>query len=391
MSELTFNQISTVLKEVYQQATGKTTLAPVDTNSFIAVATTALETGYDPVLKAISQTLSKTIFSNRNYKRKLKSMNVSDIRYGNHVRKLSMVDSDGNFENDSRQELTDGESIDMYAVNKPKVLQTNFYGQDVYEKSMTIFKDQIDCAISGPDQFAEFLSMIMTNAKNQIETAHESTARLTLSNYIAGKSVGDVNNVIKLVTMYNNETGLSLTSETVKQPDNYPTFMRWALAKVMTISDFFTERTIKFHTNIAGKEVTRYTPKSLQRLYLYSPEMNNMSTNVLSTTFNDEYLKKIGDYERVNYWQSIDTPTDINIKPKYMDIDGTLKQPEENVVLSNVFGVMTDYETLGYNVTNQWQATTPFNAKGGYSNIFWHFTDRYWNDFTENGVIFLLA
>ena len=74
-----------------------------------------------------------------------------------------------------------------------------------------------------------------------------------------------------------------------------------------------------------------------------------------------------------------------------MDIDGTLKQPEENVVLSNVFGVMTDYETLGYNVTNQWQATTPFNAKGGYSNIFWHFTDRYWNDFTENGVIFLLA
>ena len=26
----------------------------------------------------------------------------------------------------------------------------------------------------------------------------------------------------------------------------------------------------------------------------------------------------------------------------------------------------------------------------GYSNIFWHFTDRYWNDFTENGIVLLL-
>ncbi len=53
-------------------------------------------------------------------------------------------------------------------------------------------------------------------------------------------------------------------------------------------------------------------------------------------------------------------------------------------------GVLMDQEAAGYTVVNQWSAPAPFNARGGYTNMFWHFTDRYWNDFTENAVIFML-
>jgi hypothetical protein len=60
------------------------------------------------------------------------------------------------------------------------------------------------------------------------------------------------------------------------------------------------------------------------------------------------------------------------------------------VETAGIFGVMFDEAALGYTLVNQWSAPTPFNARGGYSNIFWHETARYWNDFTENGVIFLL-
>lgn len=80
----------------------------------------------------------------------------------------------------------------------------------------------------------------------------------------------------------------------------------------------------------------------------------------------------------------------INNKPEYLLPDGTTKVEEEAVVTSNVFGLMCDVEAMGYTVVNQWTATTPFNAAGGYSNIYFHFTDRYWNDFTENAVVFLL-
>ena len=77
------------------------------------------------------------------------------------------------------------------------------------------------------------------------------------------------------------------------------------------------------------------------------------------------------------------------MQPVYLQTDGTLKTGEA-LNKANIFGVMFDEEAAGYTVVNQWSAPTPFNVKGGYSNIFWHFTDRYWNDFTENGVVLLL-
>lgn len=39
---------------------------------------------------------------------------------------------------------------------------------------------------------------------------------------------------------------------------------------------------------------------------------------------------------------------------------------------------------------NTWSAPTPFNARGGFSVNWWHWTDRYWNDFTENAVVLIL-
>ena len=83
-------------------------------------------------------------------------------------------------------------------------------------------------------------------------------------------------------------------------------------------------------------------------------------------------------------------PTALNITPTYMNNTGALVTPEAPVEVNNLFGVIMDEEAAGITVVNEWSASSPFNAAGGYTNIFWHFTDRYWNDFTENGIVFLL-
>ena len=115
-NDLSFNQLSTVLTEITNQATGVSNIAPLDTSSFVTVAQTALETGYDPLTTAISQVLSKTIFSVRPYTRKFKGLNVSNQRYGNHVRKLLTIDKP--FETDKRIGLTDGDTVDQYKINR---------------------------------------------------------------------------------------------------------------------------------------------------------------------------------------------------------------------------------------------------------------------------------
>lgn len=387
VNTLTFNQCATLLNAVNQQATGRTGIAPVNTAEFVSMATTTLESGYDNVINSISQVLSKTVFSVRPYNRKFKGLFMDAQRWGNHVRKLQSVDKSA--EEDDRMKLEDGQSIDQQKVNKPVVLQTNFYGQNVYQRSITIFKDQLDVAFSSPEEFGRFISMVLQNVSDTVEQDHENMARAALANFMGAKISADAGNVIKLVTEYNDVTGLELNSDTVKQPENFVPFMKWAFARIKTISGLMSERSEKFHMNIEGKPISRHTPKNKQKLYLYSANVNEMEASVLSSVFNDSYLKGM-DYETVNYWQSIDTPMGINVTPNYINNLGAVVTAGEAVVQSNILGVLFDEEAVGITTVNAWSAPAPFNARGGYTNTFWHYTDRYFNDLTENGVVLLL-
>lgn len=389
---MSFHQLATVLNSIVSQATGTTQITPTDTSSFVSLAQVGLQTGYDPLMAAISQVLSKTIFSIRPYSAKFKGLQADSIRYGNHVRKLQLVDKQ--WEEDNRIKLTDGYSIDMYKVKKPEPLQTNFYGEEIVSDHITIFKDQLDVAFSSPEEFGRFIDMVMTNMSDRIEQKHEAVARMTVSNFIAGKTLCDSNNVIYLLDVYEDETGLTgLTPDTIKQPENFVPFAKWMFGYLKTVSDLMTERSCKFHKNFTidgnAKNIMRHTPLQNQKCYLYSKELNNIDASVLSSTFHNEFLKVL-DHEAVNYWQSIDTPMGIQATPAYNDTDGSVVANPQQVTLSNVFGVIFDEEAIGYTVVNEWSAATPFNADGGYTNYFWHFTDRYWNDFTENAVVLVL-
>lgn len=376
-----------LLNTIVNQATGKTALSSTATKDFVSVANTALGIATDTLLSSISQTLSKTIFSVRPYEAKFKGLMKDEIRFGNHVRKLNIGDKD--WENDVRYDLVDGESIDDQIVSNPAILQTNFYGQNVYSRHYTVYRDQLNIALSSEEEFQRFITMIVQNCSDMIEQCHESTARMTLANFIGGKVKGDVNNVIHLVTKYNEVAGTTFTTETIRQPSNFVPFIKWAFGYIGYLSGMLTERSQKFHINVTGKEISRHTPQNRQKLYLFSEYLKDMDASVLSSVYNDNYLK-FTDYEQVNFWQSIDTPDGISVKASYMKPDGTIATDDTGTATGNIFGALFDEEAVGITTCGQWSSASRFNARGGYTNFWYHFNDRYYNDFTENGIVFLL-
>lgn len=386
-NDLSFTQSAIILNSLLEQAQGKASITAVNETQFVAQAQIALKIGYEGMMNALSQVLSRTIFSTRVYSRKLKGLNADAIRFGNHVRKINIID--GEFEDDSRQSLTDGQSIDQWTVNKPKALQMNFYGENIYQVSKTFFRDQLDVAFSSSSEFGSFVSAVLTNVSNMVEQKHEITARATLNNLIAGKSVADIDNVIYLITEYKTEKGITDVSFNYRDPDNFPDFARWLFGYIETLSDKLTDRGIMYHMNVSGKEINRHTPKEDQILYLFGPLMNAIDKEVKSITFNEELLKVI-DYEKVNYFQSPKDPQKIIVKPNYIDETGALVNSDSDVTIDNILGVLFDREAAGYTTVNTWSQSTPMNAKGGYTNTFWHFTDRPWLDLTENAIVLIL-
>lgn len=387
-----FNDAAALLTSIVNQATGKANITPTTLGEFISVANTALTAGYDPLLNAISQVLSRTIFAIRPYDEKFKGLLADSVRWGNHVRKLKLGDTE--FERDQRYYEAasdfwdDGDTVDMYTIKKPKPVQLNYYGQNVWQDHVTLFRDQLDVAFSGPEELMRFSSMIMTNMSNKMAQAREDCARMALDNFIASKNILGAGHVIHLVDEYNAARGTSYTAKTIRGEAVWPLFARWLAGYIMTLSDHMTERSQLFQQNITGIDLNQHTPKDRQKLYLLSGPMNSMITEVLSTTYHDE-LARIGDYEAVNWWQSANAPDEIKVTPTYIGATGAAVAGTAQV-MTNVLGVLFDEEAVITSAINQWSAPTPFNPAGGYTNMYWHESHRYCNDLTEKGVVLLL-
>lgn len=387
---LTYNAIGTILNQIVTQATGKAQITPTNTSEFTAVAQAGLLAGYDNLMGAISQVLSKTIISTRPYSRHFQGLEADNIRYGNHVRKINYIDRE--WQDGSRLPLQTGVAVDDQAPTLDEVLQTNFYGQNDYEIPWTLFSNQIDVAFNNPDELGAFITGKLTNISDMTEQKHESMARMILANLIAGiLTINNAPQIVHLVTEYNayvgNTTPKTLTE--LRESSEYPAFVKWIYGRVAQVSAMLTERSIIYHQNVTDKEISRHTPYEKQNVYLLSEERFQMEARVLADVYHDNYLR-MADKAILNFWQSISSPNEIDITPTYMDSDGTLKTPQAAVEQANVFGIITDVEAAGYTIVNQRTTSAAYNGKGEYQNFWLKFTDRYWNDFTENAVVLLL-
>ena len=385
VNQMNFEQSAALLNAVHEQVTGRTQIAPTNSSDFVSVATTLLQAGYDPIINAITQIIGKTIFSNRAYTGKLRGIEIDNQRFGSVTRKLSVVDKD--FEDSAEFSLVDGQSIDMYKVNKPEILQTNFYGSNIFQKSITIFRDQLNNAMRNAEEWGSFLSMVSQNTSDMIEQNNETMKRMTLANFIGGKMSSN-NGVIHLLTEYNTATGNSFTKEDIHKPENYPAFIKWVYGRIEQLSNMMTERSQKFQINVTGKEINRHTPRGDQRVYLNSQALSEITARVLADTYHDNFLT-FAETEGVNYWQAIDNPFSLSVTPSVMNTSGTIVTGEA-VTTDNLFGVIFDRDALGLSIFNEISATTPYNARGSYWNQWYTWTVRWYNDFTEKGIVLLL-
>lgn len=401
---MSIEQASTVLNNIYEQVTGKQLTAVVGAADFVNTANTLLLTGRDPVLNALSQMWSRTIFAYRDYKAPLSGLEMDIERYGNAVRKLSPVSramqDDETFTypvaydavNYPLNPYGDGVSVDMWEISKQKVQQMNFYGTAVYQQRYTIFKDQFDAAFTSADEFGRFNSMNLAERNNEKEQYKEAVARGLQLNFLAG--IIDENNsdrVVHLLTEYNTAAGFAtpLTAQTVYQPDNFAPFMRWVWARIKTLIRLMGVRSYRFQTIVNSEPVLRFTKPENMRVALLAQAYDQIETMVMSDTYHDNYLKGVS-FESVDFWQSIDSPAAINILPVYTDTTGQPTSPAAAVTSSAVFGILHDKDAMGYSLVNSWSAVTPLNIDGGYWNESYHARIKTIQDNTEKAIVLLL-
>lgn len=389
VNTMTFEQSAAFLTALYEEATGQQpTLQIANTADFVTVGTTLIQGGYDPIISALTQILDRTIFAMRVYNKKFEDITVDEIRFGAVTRKINFIDTDLDSADD-RLTLTDGQSVDPYIVKKPKVVQMNYYGAHQYQDSITIFRDQLDSALRNPEEFGRFLSSLLTNISNKHKQIEEAEARAILANMITTKAGVDTANAINVLQEYYNETGVTLTPADMFSVTNFSDFTRWLAGFMTTLADMMAERSWKYHMNITGKEVMRFTDGDNLRKYISANVANYLQTMVSSNLFNPDRLRIITDgMRKVSFWQNIDNPYSVEATPAYLNTTtGNIDTALASIQVDNIIGCLFDRDALGMVKRSTWSGATQFNPRGGYYNIFWHWTQTTWNSFDENFVL----
>ena len=411
VNTMAIEDVYQLLNNVHAQITDSmNSAAPVDTSSFVSIAQKTLQQGTDVVYNTLMNTIAKTVFSTRPYSRQFKGLIIDNVKWGGIIRKVQFGDTDA--EADTPWHLpADGQSVDHYVIKRGSVVETHYYGSDVYEDHITVFRDQLINAFSGPEQLGSFVAAKANEINNKWVQWTEDLARTMLLNAIAAKYHSPVYSyhTIHLISEYNGLTNQNLTYSDIWLPAYVKPFFEFCRARVQNISRDMTLRSNMYQYGINDSSGTlmnlnRHTPENAQKIYLSAPVMDLMETSVLSEVFNNDYLK-YADIEKVARWQSADNSNSpigtfnglvANVS-KYVELDqmGTGIYVEQTVnpgdeYIVPIFGVIFDEDFCGINIKETIIQNTPMNAKGLFYNSFLHANVQYYQDFTEKFCLLML-
>ena len=122
--------------------------------------------------------------------------------------------------------------------------------------------------------------------------------------------------------------------------------------------------------------------------------VSSYTTNYQSDSFNEELIK-LPLYEEIDCWQSsgdgvyeVSDRTSINVIPSSDKKQGT-GGVAEPVSASGIIGLLADRQAIGVGLQKM-KAGSWYNPIDHYSNQSRQATIQYFNDLTENGVVFIV-
>lgn len=365
-------QIYDIVNSVNKQTMGLTELTVVDEESLISLGQTVLTTNglADTWLNSLAQRIGKTIISFREYKSKYSDMVLDSMQWGNIVQKIKVSMPEAT--KDESYDLIDGQSVDMYKVANPRVTQSFFTSETPYQFYVTVKRTQLKEAFTSETSMNGFIGAIYGEVQNAIELSLESLARNCINNFI-GEKVNDTKQ-INLLSMYNIETSNTLTVDTCLHNKE---FLAYCVSRINLYSKYMENMSSAYNDGTQ----TRHTPKSLQHLRVLEDFESRLETVVQYQAFRDNYVK-LNNYHTTSFWQSVKKPSEIKVK---IASDGT------TVNCSGILAVLYDRDALGLYKKDSWNSTTPFNSAGGYYNTYYHHKELYFNDLSENFLVFVIA
>ena len=375
----TVKQIFNIVNDVAKQTFGEKAISVVDTSTLVALGDAVLKSdeNTENFTNTLVDRIGKTVFSTRAYTTdNAEGMVREPFEYGCILQKI-YVDLPDAKENNS-WEIGKGNYTPTFApVIKPTLKQKLFNKQTTWEIDVTIPDFMLRTAFTSATEMAVLIDAIFTSMENMMQIALENNKNLTRANFIASKLHSNKPcGAINLLHLYNTLTSQTLTVDACMRDLG---FLKWSTQQI----NLWAKRLSKMSTLFNDEGYKRFTPQSDLIVNVLQDYDSAINSYLQSDTYHNEMTKIASTYSTVPYWQGsglnytfADT-SKIDVK-----IDETTTITE-----SGIIAVIYDRDAMGVTITER-RGTTQRNNKDEYTDYFNKATYGYFNDLSENGIVF---
>lgn len=377
------NQIYSIVNATAQQSMGKTAITVTDTSTLISLGDAVLssDTSRDNFIGALVDRIGKTVYGVRRYRATGNNNIVKEpFEYGCILQKINVKLPEAR-QNNSWEIGTVGYKPEFAPVIKPTVRQKLFDKISTWEVAVTIPDRILKTAFLNATAMAVFIDAIFTAMDDMVEVALENNVNLTKASFIARKLSGKTEfpcTAVDLLKQYNTLTNAGLTIENALRNKE---FYQWAGNQIL----LWVSRLRRMSTLFNNEGYERFTPQENLVVDILDSFATGSNTYLQSDVYHNE-LTKLPKYNEVNYWQgsgltfNFDDTSSISVK----------LSETETVTQKGIIGMAYDEEAIGVTIDNR-KMTSERNNHDEYTNYYSKFDIGYFNDMSENGIIFYMT
>lgn len=383
------NQIYSLLNDINQQLWGEDALAVHDLSGIIAMGTTTLSNafGVDKFLSTLVDRIGKTVVRTLDLELDFPSLYMNEFEFGAVLQKITVHPFDA-IENAAWNVGDVSFTPTLLDVHKPKVTCVAFQGADTWKFQVTIPDDMLSTAFTSEGAMSNFITAIISAMTDSMTMAINNMSRTAINNLMAEKFKLSSKGCIDVFAAYR----AAFPNDTTT---THATFL-------------LNPDAVKFTVNLIRKYVRYMEQPNVnynEAGYVRVTQRDNMHVLVLTemAAASEAYLEndsfqnivRLPNYTEVPYWQANSDGNDINEFDTNSAIKITPSSEEgaatpQDVEVEGIICLLADRQAVGVGI-NKRRSGSFYNSIDAYENISSSATIGYYNDISENAVLFYVG
>ncbi len=379
-------QIYNIVNTISSEMLGDSIIVAEDLSNIVDVGRTIESSvGFDNFVRSLVDHVGRMVFVDRVYGGRAPSVLVDAWEYGSILEKISVALPEA--QENEVWDLQDGQSYDPNVFKRPNVTAKFFNDRITFDIQLSITTKQVKSAFDSVTQLNSFISMLYTSVANSATVKTDGLIMRAINNMIGetlynefpgGTYTGSGVKAVNLLKLYNDIASSDITAadflHTPEAIRNSIRVFKNYIDRIKVMSSLF---------NMGGQE--RFTPDDRLHIVMLSEFANAADVFLQSDTFNEQYTA-LPRAERTVYWQGSGTDYAFSSTSAVK-----IQTASGHVIDTNgILAVMFDRDALGVANIDRY-VTSQYNAKGDFTNNFYHYTEGLWNDGNENFIVFYVA